>query len=644
MPSVRRTALSPWAPVAVSLVLRFAYLLQIRGSPFFDFPVMDEGYHDVWARELAGGDWGSRLPFFRAPLYPFLLSLAYRLPGGPDFLLIRGLQLLFGAVTPLLVWHVARRLFPDRRWMAAAAAYVTALDGMLVYFEAEILLESLLAPFSAGLLLLILRAGENGSARRWLAAGLLLGLFAVARPNVLLFAPVLFVIALGWLGRSFRLRAFRWRAALALTAGTSALVLPVTAANTVGGGDLVLIASQGGLNLFLGNNPESDGWSAAAPSTMRSDWWGLHDDSIRLAQEAEGRSLRPSEVSRYWYRRALDWLRENPAQGTALATRKLIFLLSRVEFANDRDVELFFREFAPIGLPFLWMLAVVTPLAVVGAVSMGRRGGPAAATVLLFAGAYALTLILFFVTARYRVPLRPVLALMAVEGARTLVTALRARPLRGAFAVAGTVLFAGAVNVNPWVATYRSSPAVFCQGVAGIHRARGDLPAAIEWQGRASAADPELNEVNFNLGVMEMENDDTPAAIAAFERERALDPGNERNLAALAEALERDGRLEEAEQAYSAAEAAGLEYGPALYRHALCMERLEREPEELESMYRRVLAIEPSHADAWNNLGVALARRGLLEEAVGVWNRGLEVSPGHPGMLSNLKRIDPPAE
>jgi Flp pilus assembly protein TadD len=57
-------------------------------------------------------------------------------------------------------------------------------------------------------------------------------------------------------------------------------------------------------------------------------------------------------------------------------------------------------------------------------------------------------------------------------------------------------------------------------------------------------------------------------------------------------------------------------------------------------MYRRVLDADPSHADAWNNLGVALARQERLEEAVVVWQRGLEASPGHSGMLSNLQRAE----
>jgi Flp pilus assembly protein TadD len=145
--------------------------------------------------------------------------------------------------------------------------------------------------------------------------------------------------------------------------------------------------------------------------------------------------------------------------------------------------------------------------------------------------------------------------------------------------------------------------------------------------------------VFFNLGVMQMESD-LPSAIAAFERERALRPDNARNLAALAEALDRAGRLEEAERTYSAAEAAGLEHGPALYEHALCLERLERPPEELESMYRRVVAAQPSHADAWNNLGVALARQDRLDDAVTSWRRGLELSPEHSGILSNLRRAE----
>lgn len=636
--TTRRILQSPWPAVGVSLALRLAYLVQIRGNPFFDSPIMDEGYHDLWARELAAGDWTSRLPFFRAPLYPVLLSLAYRLPGGPDFLLIRGGQLVLGAVTPWLVWCLARRLFPARPWMAAAAAAVSALDGMLLYFEADLLLEALLAPLSAGLILLILRAGETGAAARWLGAGLALGLFAVTRPNVLLFAPVLFVLALGWRGETFRLRALRWRAGLALTLGTCLWVLPVTAANWRWGGDPVLVASQGGLNFFLGNNPEANGWSATAPSLFRVDWWGGYEDAIRLAEEAEGRSLLPSEVSDYWYDRAIAWWREHPGPGLAITARKAVLLLSGAEFGNNRDIRLFFREFAPMGLPFLGLLTVLTPLACAGAISLARRGDPAGRAVLLYVAVYSVTIILFFVTARYRVPLRPILALLAVEGARVLATSLRERPVRGAAAVLALAAAAVAVNVNPWIAAYEPSPAQFYQSVANLHHDNGDLREAVRWEERALAIDPAFPEGNLNLGSMYMELGDVPAAIAAFEREREVDPDDARNLASLAQALDRAGRTAEAERTYTDAEALGLEDAPALYNHALCLERLDRPAAEIEAMYRRAVAADPAFADAGNNLGVLLARLGRMEEAVDVWRRTLEASPGHPRVLDNLER------
>ncbi|HMB67845.1 MAG TPA: tetratricopeptide repeat protein [bacterium] len=635
---MRRILLTPWPAVALTLGLRLAYLIQIRGNPFFDSPVMDEGYHDLWAREIAGGDWAGRLPFFRAPLYPFLLSLGYRLPDGPDFLLIRGAQLLLGAVTPLLVWHLGRRLFPARPWIAAAAAVVAALDGLLFYFEADLLLEALLAPMSALLLLLVLRAGETAGPARWLAAGVVLGLFAITRPNVLLFAPVLFGLALGWRGSSFSLRDLRWRAALAVTAGACAIVLPVTAANWKGGGDPVLVASQGGLNFFLGNNAEANGWSATAPSLFRVDWWGGYEDAIRLAEEAEGRSLLPSEVSDYWYGRALDWWREHPGRGLALTARKAVLLLSGAEFGNNRDIRLFFREFAPIGLPFLGLLTVLTPLACIGGVSLARRGDPGRWMVLSYVAVYSLTIVMFFVTARYRVPLRPVIALLAVEGARVLVTLIRTRPGRGAAVTVVAAAGAVAVNVNPWIAAYDPSPAQFYQAVANLYHDNGDLPEAIAWEQRTLATEPTFPEGNLNLGSMYMELGDVPAAIAAFERERQVDPDDARNLASLAQALDRAGRTEEAERTYSEAEALGLEDAPALYNHALCLERLDRPAAEIEAMYRRALAADAAFADAGNNLGVLLARQGRLEEAVDVWRRTLEAAPGHPRLLDNLDR------
>ncbi|GJM44450.1 MAG: hypothetical protein DHS20C21_12920 [Gemmatimonadota bacterium] len=632
-PSVRWI---PWAAVALSLAFRALYFIQIWTNPYFDVPIMDEGYHDLWAREIAAGEWASRIPFFRAPLYPALLGLAYRLFGADPapFAALRGGQLLLGAFTPWLVYRIARRLVPAVPLVAAVAAFVAALDGIVVYFEADLLLESLLAPLGALFVLLMLRAVETGTARRWAWAGLVLGLFAITRPNVLLFAPVLFWVA--WSpGRDPGRRA-GLRAALALTAATCLCVLPITALN-VRGGDRVLIASQAGLNFFLGNNVEANGWSATAPSIMSIDWWGGYEDAIRLAEEDAERSLRPSEVSRYWFGQAGEWWRTHPIDGLKITLRKTVYFFSGTEFSNNRDIRLFFREFAPIAGFSLWLYYAIMPLALLGAISIWRSGTVAGRVVVLYLAVYALSIIVFFVTARYRVPLRPILAILAVEGARWAVASIRVGGLRGAFPALGALLFAVAVNANPWIREYRPTPAQFYQSVANVHHQSADLAAALDWQQRALTLDADYPKGNLNLGTLYMEMGKPVEAIQAFRRERVLDPDDAENLASLAQALLRTGDPEGADEAFTAAEARGLVDAPALYNHGLCLERLSR-VDEAEAVYRRAVEVDPGFVDAWNNLGVLKARAGLLDEAITLWERALEESPSNQRVLDNLRR------
>ena len=49
----------------------------------------------------------------------------------------------------------------------------------------------------------------------------------------------------------------------------------------------------------------------------------------------------------------------------------------------NQSHRIFFREFAPIGRPFLYLLSVMTPLALVGAVSLWRGGDIGSRTLVL---------------------------------------------------------------------------------------------------------------------------------------------------------------------------------------------------------------------------------------------------------------------
>src|ERR1700742_3407404 len=57
---------------------------------------------------------------------------------------------------------------------------------------------------------------------------------------------------------------------------------------------------------------------------------------------------------------------------------------------------------------------------------------------------------------------------------------------------------------------------------------------------------------------------------------------------------------------------------------------------QAEALYRALLTLQPTHVDAWYNLGLLLQVAGQLERAVAVYREGLTQNPRHSSMLSNL--------
>ena len=86
--------------------------------------------------------------------------------------------------------------------------------------------------------------------------------------------------------------------------------------------DPVLLSAHGGLNFWMGNNPDATGYPKVPPG-LRTDQDGLLRDSITWAEKAAGHPLKRSEVSRYWSAQAHRYIAEHPAEWLALLGRKL---------------------------------------------------------------------------------------------------------------------------------------------------------------------------------------------------------------------------------------------------------------------------------------------------------------------------------
>lgn len=417
-PPVTRRELELLVVILVSAcAIRVAHILAMRDFADFDQPQMDALYHVEWARAFARGEAFQPGPFFRAPLYPWLLGTLLRVFG--DGLLVpRLVQALLGTLGVGLTWAIARRAFGPRAGLLAA--FFLALHWVSIYFDGELLLETLAVPLYLAGLHLTLKAEAFGRPRTALAAGIAWGLGAITRPNVLPVLPLIWVW-LWWRHRRRRGAAL----ALACALGSIAAILPISAYNTLVGHDRVLIASQGGVNLWIGNNPQSDGSSAIVPGT-REDWWGGYHDAIALAERGEDRHLAPSEVSRHYTRKALQFAVDEPRAWLALTRRKLRWLAMDWELGNNEEPRFLAERYSPIGAWTCCGWGALLALAGVGVWSARKRLG-GTWPLLAFLLIYAATIVLFFVNARFRLPLVPLLAIYASVGVWTIFDRLRAR-------------------------------------------------------------------------------------------------------------------------------------------------------------------------------------------------------------------------
>ncbi len=476
----------------VALAARALHVIQIQDSPLTRAPILDEKVHHEWASQFAAGQpWsadrvtGEPQPYFRAPLYIWFLGTVYKLFGVDAAVAPRAIQALLGSLGCGLLFLLGQRLFS--RTVGVVAGLAMALDWTLVVFDGELLIVPLIVFLDLALVLSLVRAHDRPSTPAWALAGALLGLSAIARPNVLLFAPA----ALAWILWVERRRERPWMRALAsgalFCAGVLLLVSPVAARNWIVGGERVLVASQGGVNFFIGNNPLSDGVTAVVPGTSPG-WWEGYDQTHAMVARELGRSPSESEVSQWFFERGLAFWRDEPGAALGNTLRKARYLVNRQEWANNKCLYTFVDEFAPATARLPVGFGLVGPLGLLGLALAMRRAGRLF-PLWGFCATYGLSVVLFFVNARFRAPLVPFLILFGASAAVWLVQRARAKePLPvagGALLLAALALFVNWIPDRGLTSAHRV-PEDFLGTLANELADRGETQRALYWFDRTT--------------------------------------------------------------------------------------------------------------------------------------------------------------
>ncbi len=603
-----------WAILIAALGVRLAYLYQAVDTPLFDVLLIDSEFYDRRARAIISGDWLGDQPFFMNPFYSYFLAAIYALLGA-EYWWVGLVQAVQGTGSCYLIYALGRKLWSAHIGLLAAG--LAAIYQPYVFYDGALLTAAPITFLNLAALYCLTHA--QGAARWLVAAGLLLGLSATARPMVLLFVAVV----AGWFVAHWGRRGWRHWGLMAMAC--CLVVGAVAGRNYLVGGEWLLTTSSAGMNFYVGNHPEANGIYAqvdflpsAEPDLERTAF-------IREAEVRTGRELTPAQASRYWLVSGLRFAGENPLAYLALQGRKLYMFWNSVEAQNNLSLYLA-RDFVPLLRWCVLGWGLVAPLAVAGWATSRRFS-----LLDLYLASYLAACLLFFTSSEYRLPVVPVILLYAacwIANAAAWATGGAHRRLLGSCLL--VALVALPINYRDAGAERLTRKRVDYYNFGALYQRRGDWESAENMFRAALRIDPsfvpatsglaavlaqqEGGDLNIQRGLERFGAGDYQAAIAAFSRAQPS-PGRHNNLGLCYYRLN---QLSEAAAHFHKALALDAGYARAHFNLGLVYAK-QGDDQAAADAFARALDLDPDHAQAHYRRGEALLRLGRPQAAQAHW-------------------------
>ena len=592
-----------------ALAIRLIYLAEIRGTDFFSILVGDGFVYDSWALAIRN-DWIGREVFYQAPLYPYFLAAVYTF-FGHDPMAVRLIQIILGSASCVLAALAGRSFFSFR--VGLCAGFLLALYSPAIFFDGLIQKAGLDLFFMTLLLFLLgkiecaatpsgraslapfAKQVERQDRRRWpVLTGFVLGCLALTRENAIALFPLLLI----WLIWRFRDR--KW---LLFSAGLILALAPVTVRNAWVGGEFVVTTSQFGPNFYIGNNAAADGgyrplrWGNGSALLERRD-------ATEIAEQSAGRRLTPREVSSFWSARAFDWIGSHPADWLLLMARKTLLVWNDRELPDSDEPFVYEDSSLTLALSgFVFSFGTIAPLALAGIAATWADRRRLAPLYLCLFGIAASTA-LFFVFARYRFSMVPILVLFAAAGMAEFIRLVTEKRAAGLFAYAVLIAASGVVvrwNLNP-----QENPRAMAYYNLAVSLEKGGAPekAAVYYE-KSLHSKPDYLQAHINLGILLANRGEVDRAIAHYQEALRIKPENPVAWNNLGNALSTRGDVGPA--AGWLARAVKAEPGNAIYHSNLARVLVMQDKlTEAEAHYRLALKIQPDFPQAQNGLATVL--------------------------------------
>jgi len=598
---------------SLSIALRLAVLAQSRGTVAFETPVLDSRFYLEAGQQLAQGNNLPSRPYFMNPGYIWTVAIFGRIFGNPHLPLVL-FQILVDTLTCLLTAVLTRRLFGQLAGLAAGT--LLAVNGYQILSATRILPETIAAFLLVVFVFVLVRTTEKPAGLRLFFSGTVLGLLSLVRTNallIILFVFVFFVIT--WRKDRFVKTAQR---ILLFATGVAIIIAPVTIKNITKGKDRVLIASSGGVNFYLGNTAAGDGRFISlnqlplAPGQFDDDpSGGRFERTIQaFAEKREGRPLKPSEVSAFWTRRGLQEIFDHPTDWIFLLFRKTFLFFNSFEIPQIDNLY-FLKQYIPLLKPLSFASRILWPLALFGFLFLLKKPKHSSTLLLVFIG-YTISVILFFVTARHRLPVMPLAACFAGWAISFFVTQMQKREFKPLFIKSAVLAVCGIVaNLNPAVG----------------QRVSFETGASSKSWFSPSAEYLDFASQHNNMAALLLEKGEFVGAEAECRRGLVLKPYHPTLLYNLARALVAVQKYSEAGQVLEQS----LNFQPNNAEVAALLGEVCYKAGELEGArdaLERAVSLSPTLASAWNTLGPTRFQLGDSTGALRALQEAQRLAPG----------------
>ncbi len=499
--------------ILLACILRITYLSQITTIPFYDNPVGDAKNYVARAQEIMDGEFfPKKAPFLSNALYPYFL--ASTIPLSDNLTAPRLIQFAVGILNVVVIYLLILNLFGVTP--ALIGAFLAAVYPVFIFFEGDLVMISLVVCTLNISLLMFVLYQKTRRVVYLVTGGVFLGLSVLGKPDTIMLAPAVAM----WLFFTSKNRKQILLHIGYLTISVILTICPLTIFNWITERDFILLTANGGVNFYIGNHHGATGiFTIPRGSGLRVD--GLYKASQQVAQADLKRPLKPSQVSRYWFRRARHFLSMYPGEALALFGKKMMLMLNTFEIPNHHSFYFYkskswLLKMIPLNAGILFALAVIGLI-----FTYGERNNLLPVYIFLIVMFVVSTC--FFVCDRYRLPIMSLYMIFASVGIVRIIDMLRSKQLQNMPWILGAGVVALAISFIPFDVFDRTFKHDY-KNLGNVCFDNKQYTSAIDYYGRVLSIEPLSPFVHSNMAKAYYMMGNFQHAIAQFQEEIKINP------------------------------------------------------------------------------------------------------------------------